>query len=117
LNALPFDPTTNSDPLHLNSSSGPLVTECPSLENSAENGKKRRRTSLLPDGNRNMTMPSNSMTMPMSDPTAWATAMSNLGMPPISMTGQQLMPGTTENVLHAAKQATQCQTKVHCIVK
>ncbi|TKS72141.1 Ecto-NOX disulfide-thiol exchanger 1 [Collichthys lucidus] len=43
-------------------------------------------------GNRNMTMPSNSMTMPMSDPTAWATAMSNLGMPPISMTGQQLMP-------------------------
>ncbi|XP_010740422.2 ecto-NOX disulfide-thiol exchanger 2-like isoform X3 [Larimichthys crocea] len=39
-----------------------------------------------------MTMPSNSMTMPMSDPTAWATAMSNLGMPPISMTGQQLMP-------------------------
>ncbi|XP_027140042.1 ecto-NOX disulfide-thiol exchanger 2-like isoform X2 [Larimichthys crocea] len=92
LNALPFDPTTNSDPLHLNSSSGPLVTECPSLENSAENGKKRRRTSLLPDGNRNMTMPSNSMTMPMSDPTAWATAMSNLGMPPISMTGQQLMP-------------------------
>lgn len=49
-----------------------------------------------------MTMASNSMTMPMSDPSAWATAMSNLGMPPISMTGQQLMPGTIENVLHAA---------------
>ncbi|XP_070769158.1 ecto-NOX disulfide-thiol exchanger 2-like [Enoplosus armatus] len=32
------------------------------------------------------------MTMPMSDPSAWATAMSNLGMPPISMTGQQLLP-------------------------
>ncbi|KAI3351567.1 hypothetical protein L3Q82_020405 [Scortum barcoo] len=45
------------------------------------------------DGNRNMTMASNSMTMPVSDPSAWATAMSNLGMPPISMTGQQLMPG------------------------
>ncbi|XP_036932858.1 ecto-NOX disulfide-thiol exchanger 2-like isoform X4 [Acanthopagrus latus] len=44
------------------------------------------------DGNRNMTMASNSMTMPMSDPSAWATAMSNLGMPPISMTGQQLVP-------------------------
>uniref|UniRef100_A0A8C4ENB5 RRM domain-containing protein n=1 Tax=Dicentrarchus labrax TaxID=13489 RepID=A0A8C4ENB5_DICLA len=44
------------------------------------------------DGNRNMTMASNSMTMPMSDPNAWATAMSNLGMPPISMNGQQLMP-------------------------
>lgn len=32
--------------------------------------------------------------MPMSDPNAWATAMNNLGMPPIGMTGQQLMPGT-----------------------
>ncbi|XP_044061263.1 ecto-NOX disulfide-thiol exchanger 2-like isoform X4 [Siniperca chuatsi] len=92
LNALPFDPTTNSEPLHLNSSNGPLVTECPSLENTADNGKKRKRTSLPPDGNRNMTMASNSMTMPMSDPSAWATAMSNLGMPPTSMTGQQLMP-------------------------
>ncbi|XP_030252645.1 ecto-NOX disulfide-thiol exchanger 2-like isoform X5 [Sparus aurata] len=47
---------------------------------------------MLEDGNRNMTMVSNSMTMPMSDPSAWATAMSNLGMPPISMTGQQLVP-------------------------
>nr|XP_033488999.1 ecto-NOX disulfide-thiol exchanger 2 isoform X3 [Epinephelus lanceolatus] len=40
----------------------------------------------------NMTMDSNSMTMPMSDPNAWATAMNNLGMPPIGITGQQLMP-------------------------
>ncbi|XP_029297099.1 ecto-NOX disulfide-thiol exchanger 2 isoform X2 [Cottoperca gobio] len=32
------------------------------------------------------------MTMPMSDPNAWATAMNNLGMPPIGLTGQQLMP-------------------------
>ncbi|XP_049441951.1 ecto-NOX disulfide-thiol exchanger 2-like isoform X3 [Epinephelus fuscoguttatus] len=39
-----------------------------------------------------MTMDSNSMTMPMSDPNAWATAMNNLGMPPIGITGQQLMP-------------------------
>uniref|UniRef100_A0A8C4EPV4 RRM domain-containing protein n=1 Tax=Dicentrarchus labrax TaxID=13489 RepID=A0A8C4EPV4_DICLA len=92
LNALPFDPTTNSDTLHFNSSNSQLLTDCPSLENTAENGKKRKRTSLPPDGNRNMTMASNSMTMPMSDPNAWATAMSNLGMPPISMNGQQLMP-------------------------
>ncbi|XP_045886793.1 ecto-NOX disulfide-thiol exchanger 2-like isoform X2 [Micropterus dolomieu] len=42
------------------------------------------------DGNCNIA--SKSMTMPMSDPSAWATAMSNLGMPPISMTGRQLMP-------------------------
>uniref|UniRef100_A0A8C2XIV1 Ecto-NOX disulfide-thiol exchanger 2 n=1 Tax=Cyclopterus lumpus TaxID=8103 RepID=A0A8C2XIV1_CYCLU len=39
----------------------------------------------------NMTMDSNSMTMPMSDPNPWATAMNNLGMPPIGITGQQLI--------------------------
>ncbi|XP_026214059.1 ecto-NOX disulfide-thiol exchanger 2 isoform X3 [Anabas testudineus] len=41
-----------------------------------------------------MTMESNSMTMPMSDPNAWATAMNNLGMPPMGLTGQPLMPGS-----------------------
>ncbi|XP_044061545.1 ecto-NOX disulfide-thiol exchanger 2 isoform X5 [Siniperca chuatsi] len=45
-----------------------------------------------------MTMDSNSMTMPMSDPNAWATAMNNLGMPPIGMTGQQLMPDFDPNL-------------------
>eukprot|EP00064_Thunnus_orientalis_P007901 superscaffoldBa00000907_g7923 len=45
-----------------------------------------------PDSNHNLTMDSNSMMFPMSDPNAWATAMSNLGMAPLSMTGQQLMP-------------------------
>lgn len=69
---------------------------------------------LSPDGNCNIA--SKSMTMPMSDPSAWATAMSNLGMPPISMTGRQLMPGTTGNVLDAAKQVTWWHTKVHCFV-
>lgn len=51
--------------------------------------------SVPAEGICNMTMDSNSMTMPMSDPNAWATAMNNLGMPPIGMTGQQLMPGIT----------------------
>uniref|UniRef100_A0A3P9BNA5 Ecto-NOX disulfide-thiol exchanger 2 n=1 Tax=Maylandia zebra TaxID=106582 RepID=A0A3P9BNA5_9CICH len=37
-------------------------------------------------------MDSNSITMPMSDPNAWATAMNNLGMPPMGITGQPLMP-------------------------
>uniref|UniRef100_A0A672I800 RRM domain-containing protein n=1 Tax=Salarias fasciatus TaxID=181472 RepID=A0A672I800_SALFA len=46
----------------------------------------------------NMTMDSNSMTMPMSDPNAWATAMNNLGMPPIPMTGQPLMPDFDPNL-------------------
>ncbi|KAL7394996.1 hypothetical protein ABVT39_008463 [Epinephelus coioides] len=92
LNTLPFDPATNNDPLQFSSSSGPLVTECPPLETTAENSKKRKRASLPPEGICNMTMDSNSMTMPMSDPNAWATAMNNLGMPPIGITGQQLMP-------------------------
>ncbi|KAM4622041.1 ecto-NOX disulfide-thiol exchanger 2-like isoform 2-T2 [Polymixia lowei] len=39
-----------------------------------------------------MTMDSSSMTMPMSDPSAWATAMNNLGMAPMSMTAQPLIP-------------------------
>eukprot|EP00066_Takifugu_rubripes_P019928 XP_011609194.1 PREDICTED: ecto-NOX disulfide-thiol exchanger 2-like isoform X6 [Takifugu rubripes] len=46
----------------------------------------------------NMSMDSNSMTMPMSDPNAWATAMNNLGMPPIGITGQQLMPDFDPNL-------------------
>ncbi|KAM9377011.1 ecto-NOX disulfide-thiol exchanger 2 isoform 3-T4 [Pholidichthys leucotaenia] len=99
LNALPFDPASNNDPLQFNGSSGPLVTECPPLENTAENSKKRKRVSLTPaEGICNMTMDSNSMTMPMSDPSAWATAMNNLGMPPMGMTGQPLMPDFDPNL-------------------
>ncbi|KAK5864548.1 hypothetical protein PBY51_015784 [Eleginops maclovinus] len=39
-----------------------------------------------------MNMAPNSMIMPMSDSSVWAQAMSSLGMPPLNMTGQQLMP-------------------------
>nr|XP_061792874.1 ecto-NOX disulfide-thiol exchanger 2 isoform X4 [Nerophis lumbriciformis] len=45
-----------------------------------------------------MTMESNSISMPMSDPNAWATAMNNLGMPPIGITGQPLMPDFDPNL-------------------
>uniref|UniRef100_A0A674A400 Ecto-NOX disulfide-thiol exchanger 2 n=1 Tax=Salmo trutta TaxID=8032 RepID=A0A674A400_SALTR len=38
-----------------------------------------------------MSMDPSPMTMPMSDPNAWATAMNNLGMAPMGMTGQPLM--------------------------
>ncbi|XP_062039747.1 ecto-NOX disulfide-thiol exchanger 2 isoform X5 [Lepus europaeus] len=34
------------------------------------------------------------MTLPMSDPTAWATAMNNLGMAPLGIAGQPILPGT-----------------------
>ncbi|KAF3838663.1 hypothetical protein F7725_010431 [Dissostichus mawsoni] len=90
---MPFDPTTGNDPLHFGSSNRPL-TECPSLENTAENSKKRKITGLTSDANMNMAP--NSMTMPMSDPSVWAQAMSSLGMPPLNMTGQQLMPAVSE---------------------
>uniref|UniRef100_A0A674NTQ0 Ecto-NOX disulfide-thiol exchanger 2 n=1 Tax=Takifugu rubripes TaxID=31033 RepID=A0A674NTQ0_TAKRU len=98
LNPLSFDPAANNDPLQFNGSSGPLVTECPALETSTENTKKRKRANLPPEGICNMSMDSNSMTMPMSDPNAWATAMNNLGMPPIGITGQQLMPDFDPNL-------------------
>lgn len=48
LNALSFDPATNNDPLQFNGSSGPLVPECPPLENASENSKKRKRASVPP---------------------------------------------------------------------
>ncbi|XP_013859167.1 ecto-NOX disulfide-thiol exchanger 2 isoform X1 [Austrofundulus limnaeus] len=97
LNTLPFDPATNNDPLQFNSSSGSLVTDCAPLENTADNSKKRKRTSLPPEGICNMTMDSNSIAMPMSDPNAWA-AMNNLRMPPIGMTGQPLIPDFDPNL-------------------
>ncbi|KAB5565456.1 hypothetical protein PHYPO_G00241770 [Pangasianodon hypophthalmus] len=91
LNPLPFDPATNNEPLQFNNSNGPLVSECP-LETSTENGsKKRKRPNLPPEGLRNIAMDSSSLGLPMSDPNAWATAMNNLGMAPMGMTGQPLM--------------------------
>ncbi|XP_062846423.1 ecto-NOX disulfide-thiol exchanger 2 isoform X2 [Trichomycterus rosablanca] len=92
LNPLSFDPATNNEPLQFTSSNVPLVSECP-LENGTDTGsKKRKRTNLPPENLRNITMDSGSLGMPMSDPNAWATAMNNLGMAPIGMTGQPLLP-------------------------
>ncbi|XP_052005242.1 ecto-NOX disulfide-thiol exchanger 2-like isoform X3 [Xyrauchen texanus] len=91
LNPLPFDPATNNEPLQFSSSNGPLVSECP-LENGTENSKKRKRPNLPPEGLRNIAMDSNSLPMPMSDPNAWATAMNNLGMAPMGMNGQPILP-------------------------
>ncbi|XP_034037789.1 ecto-NOX disulfide-thiol exchanger 2-like isoform X1 [Thalassophryne amazonica] len=91
LNTLPFEQVT-TDPVQSNGSTGPLVTECPSLDNAAESSKKRKRSSLTPEGIHNVTMESNPITMPMSDPDAWATTMNNLGMTPMSMAGQPLLP-------------------------
>ncbi|XP_014054577.1 ecto-NOX disulfide-thiol exchanger 1 isoform X4 [Salmo salar] len=90
LNPLSFDPSSNNEPLQFSNSNVPLVSDCP-LENGAEKSIKRKRPSLPPEGIRNMSMDSNPMPMPMSDPNAWATAMNNLGMAPMNMTGQPLL--------------------------
>ncbi|GAA6077275.1 ecto-NOX disulfide-thiol exchanger 2 isoform X1 [Tachysurus ichikawai] len=49
LNPLPFDPSTNNEPLQFNNSNGPLASECP-LESSPENGSKKRKRPNLPPG-------------------------------------------------------------------
>ncbi|XP_064811927.1 ecto-NOX disulfide-thiol exchanger 2-like [Oncorhynchus masou masou] len=87
LNPLSFDPCSNNEPLQFSNSNVPLVSDSP-LENGAEKSIKRKRPSLPPEGIRNISM---DMSNPMSDPNAWATAMNNLGMAPMSMTGQPLM--------------------------
>ena len=33
------------------------------------------------------------MTLPVSDPAAWATAMNNLGRAPLGIAGQPILPG------------------------
>ncbi|NXI49954.1 ENOX2 protein, partial [Chloroceryle aenea] len=45
------------------------------------------------DGGTSLNLDPLPMGLPMSDPTAWATAMNNLGMAPMGMTGQPLLPG------------------------
>ncbi|XP_032331773.1 ecto-NOX disulfide-thiol exchanger 2 isoform X7 [Camelus ferus] len=92
LNQLPFDPANNNEPLQFGSASGPLVTEG-LLENGGESSKKRKRTNApSADNSRTLNVDSTAMTLPMSDPTAWATAMNNLGMAPLGIAGQPILP-------------------------
>ncbi|XP_073919185.1 ecto-NOX disulfide-thiol exchanger 2 isoform X7 [Castor canadensis] len=92
LNQLPFDPANNNEPLQFGSASGPLVTEG-LIENGGESSKKRKRTNApSADNSRTLSVDSTAMTLPMSDPTAWATAMNNLGMAPLGIAGQPILP-------------------------
>ncbi|XP_062916771.1 ecto-NOX disulfide-thiol exchanger 2-like isoform X1 [Mobula hypostoma] len=91
LNQLPFDPADNNEPVHFNDSNGPLVTEC-SIDHYDEPGKKRKRNSIVAaECYKNLALDSSPQRMSLSNPTAWATAMNNLGMGPMGMTGQPLM--------------------------
>uniref|UniRef100_A0A673UUS0 Ecto-NOX disulfide-thiol exchanger 2 n=1 Tax=Suricata suricatta TaxID=37032 RepID=A0A673UUS0_SURSU len=47
---------------------------------------------IAADSNRTLNVDSTAMTLPMSDPTAWATAMNNLGMAPLGIAGQPILP-------------------------
>ncbi|XP_065499562.1 ecto-NOX disulfide-thiol exchanger 2 isoform X2 [Caloenas nicobarica] len=91
LNHLSLNPASNNKSLQFGSAAGPQVVESPA-ENGSDPGKKRKRANVPPDGGRNLNLDSVLMGLPMSDPTAWATAMNNLGMAPMGMTGQPLLP-------------------------
>ncbi|XP_016077164.1 PREDICTED: ecto-NOX disulfide-thiol exchanger 2 [Miniopterus natalensis] len=47
---------------------------------------------IAADNSRTLNVDSTAMTLPMSDPTAWATAMNNLGMAPLGVAGQPILP-------------------------
>ncbi|XP_059943012.1 ecto-NOX disulfide-thiol exchanger 2 isoform X3 [Mesoplodon densirostris] len=47
---------------------------------------------IAADNSRTLNVDSTAMTLPMSDPTAWATAMNNLGMAPLGIAGQPILP-------------------------
>ncbi|XP_043912771.1 ecto-NOX disulfide-thiol exchanger 2-like isoform X2 [Protopterus annectens] len=90
LNQLPFDPASNNEALQFTSTNGPLITECPA-EKSGETSKKRKRSSVLQDDLLNISMESGSGGVPVSDQAAWATAMNNLGMASLGISGQSLL--------------------------
>lgn len=92
LNQLPFDPANNNEPLQFGSASGPLVPEG-LIENGGESSKKRKRINPpSADNTRTLNVDSAAMTLPVSDPAAWATAMNNLGMAPLGIAGQPILP-------------------------
>ncbi|XP_044283292.1 ecto-NOX disulfide-thiol exchanger 2 isoform X2 [Varanus komodoensis] len=84
LNQLPFD-SINNKPLPFNSRVG-------TAENGSEASQKRKRMNIPPDGIQTLSLESPPMDLGMSDPTAWATAMNNLGMAPMGMAGDPLLP-------------------------
>ncbi|XP_054852653.1 ecto-NOX disulfide-thiol exchanger 2 isoform X1 [Eublepharis macularius] len=82
LNQLPFDPGNKS--LQYSNRVG-------ATENGGETSHKRQRT-IPPDTLQNLNLESPPMDLGMSDPAAWATAMNNLGMAPVGITGDPILP-------------------------
>ncbi|KAJ7310243.1 hypothetical protein JRQ81_007141 [Phrynocephalus forsythii] len=84
LKQLPFDPGNNKPP--------PFNSRLEPTENGGEASKKRKRINMPPDSLQTLTLESPPMDLGMSDPTAWVTAMNNLGMTPMGIAGEPLMP-------------------------
>ncbi|XP_070614424.1 ecto-NOX disulfide-thiol exchanger 2 isoform X3 [Erythrolamprus reginae] len=61
-------------------------------ENEGKTSQKRKRINLLPDNLQSLNLNSTPMDLNMSDPTAWTTAMNNLGMAPMGMTADPPLP-------------------------
>ncbi|XP_062819818.1 ecto-NOX disulfide-thiol exchanger 2 isoform X2 [Anolis carolinensis] len=80
---LPFD-HGNSKPLPYNSRIHPA-------ENGGETSQKRKRVDMHPDSIQTLSLDSPPMDLGMSDPTAWATAMNNLGIAPVGIAGDPLL--------------------------
>ncbi|XP_038631601.1 ecto-NOX disulfide-thiol exchanger 2-like [Scyliorhinus canicula] len=87
---LPYDPANNDEPIQFDSSNGPLMSEC-SIDRFDDPMKKRRRNNIAADGFKNLALDHSPLGMSLSDSTTWGTAMNNLGMGPMGMTGQPLM--------------------------
>ncbi|GCB74724.1 hypothetical protein scyTo_0003815 [Scyliorhinus torazame] len=90
LGQMPYDPANNDEPIQFDSSNGPLMSDC-SIDRFNDPIKKRRRNNIAADGFKNLALDHSPLGMPLSDSTAWGTAMNNLGMGPMGMTGQPLM--------------------------
>ncbi|XP_077165393.1 ecto-NOX disulfide-thiol exchanger 2 isoform X1 [Paroedura picta] len=84
LNQLPFDPG-NKKSLQYSNRAG-------SAENGGEASHKRQRTTLPADAVQNLNLESPPVDLAMSDPAAWATAMNNLGMAPMGISGDPILP-------------------------
>ncbi|XP_060548106.1 ecto-NOX disulfide-thiol exchanger 2 isoform X2 [Pantherophis guttatus] len=84
LNQLPSD-LGSSYPLPPNSRAG-------FAENGEKRSQKQKRINLLPDNIQTLNLDSSPMDLGMSDPTAWTTAMNNLGMAPMGMTADPPLP-------------------------
>ncbi|KAH0631012.1 hypothetical protein JD844_004474 [Phrynosoma platyrhinos] len=84
LDHLPFD--------HGNSKSLPYNNRVCLAENGSEASQKRKRINMHPDSIQTLSLDSPPMGLGMSDPTAWATAMNNLGMAPVGIAGEPLLP-------------------------